>query len=340
MLRGHAEKLWALAIHGGAGDVGPEGLPVERERAIRAALAEILAAGARILAEGGTSLDAVEESVRLLEDSPLFNAGKGSVLNARGEHELDAAIMDGRTLAAGAVAGLTRIKNPVVLARRVMTRSPHVFLVGEGAMEFAKGQGVAFVEPEYFSTPERRRALERAKLRRHAREQRQEQETVGAVALDVEGHLAAATSTGGLTNKLPGRVSDSAIIGAGTFASDASCAVSCTGQGDLFIRATAARDIAARLELGAADPRSAAADPRSAAADPRSTAADLRTAAEAVLRDRVAALGGRGGLIAVDRTGRVVCPFNTDTMYRAYAAAGADAVVAIRRDEPDGNDGG
>jgi beta-aspartyl-peptidase (threonine type) len=305
------ETRWAIAIHGGAGDTGPQGLPPEREQAIRAALAEILDAGARILDEGGTSLDAVEESVRLLEDSPLFNAGKGSVFNARAEHELDAAIMDGRTLSAGAVAGLTRIKNPVMLARRVMTGSPHVFLAGEGAMEFAKSQGVAFVEPAYFSTEERRRALERARAQAPA-----EPETVGAVALDIEGHLAAATSTGGLTNKLPGRISDSALIGAGTFASDASCAVSCTGQGEFFIRATAARDVAALLEYAGAD---------------------LRAAADRVLRERVEALGGRGGLIAVDRRGRLVCPFNTDTLLRAYMAAGEAPVVAIRKDEPAGN---
>jgi beta-aspartyl-peptidase (threonine type) len=329
-----AEKRWAIAIHGGAGDTGPEGLPPSREQAIRAALAAILGAGARILAEGGTSLDAVEESVRLLEDSPLFNAGKGSVLNARGEHELDAAVMDGRTLAAGAVTGLKRIKNPVVLARRVMVRSPHVFLAGEGAMEFATSQGVAVVEPEYFTTDERRRALERARAQAKAQTQTRsaasrqpasssvppppiEQETVGAVALDIDGHLAAATSTGGLTNKLPGRVSDSALIGAGTFASDASCAVSCTGQGEFFIRATAARDIAALIEYAGAD---------------------VRAAAHRVLRERIEAYGGRGGLIAVDRSGRIVCPFNTDTMYRAYTGAGAESVIAIGKDEPDGND--
>jgi beta-aspartyl-peptidase (threonine type) len=332
-----AIRPWAIAIHGGAGDTGPEGLSAAREQAIRAALADILSTGMRILAEGGTSLDAVEECVRLLEDSPLFNAGKGAVFNARGEHELDAAIMDGRTLAAGAVAGLTRIKNPIMLARRVMTRSPHVFLSGEGAMEFAKSQGVAFVDAEYFSTEDRRRALEQVQAqarsagacRNPAAERLRpacsppagpppaEQETVGAVALDVDGHLAAATSTGGLTNKLPGRVSDSALIGAGTFASDASCAVSCTGQGEFFIRATAARDVAAQLEYAGAD---------------------LRTAAETVLRERIGARGGRGGLIAVDRGGRIVCPFNTDTMYRAYAAADIEPLTAIGRGEPDGND--
>jgi beta-aspartyl-peptidase (threonine type) len=307
-------RTWAIAVHGGAGDLVSDGLPAEREQAIRAALGEILAPGARILAEGGTSLDAVEESVRLLEDSPLFNAGRGSVFNARGEHELDASIMDGSTLAAGAVAGLTRVKNPIALARRVMAASPHVFLAGEGAMEFAKAQGLALVEPTYFSTEERRRALERAQA---ASVQGASAETVGAVALDRDGHLAAATSTGGLTNKLPGRVSDSALIGAGTFASDASCAVSCTGQGEFFIRATAARDVAALLEYAGAD---------------------LREAAESVLRERIGGRGGRGGLIAVDRGGWVVCPFNTDTMHRAYVTAGAEPVVAIGTDEPDGTD--
>ncbi|HEU4619808.1 MAG TPA: isoaspartyl peptidase/L-asparaginase [Gammaproteobacteria bacterium] len=316
MKNDRSKAAWALAIHGGAGDLGADGLPAERERAVRAALGEILGAAARILAEGGTSLDAVGEAVRLLEDSPLFNAGKGSVFNARGEHELDASIMDGATLSAGAVAGLTRVKNPIVLARRVMAASPHVFLAGEGALEFAKAERVALVEPEYFSTEDRRRALERARADA-ARSAPTEPETVGAVALDVDGHLAAATSTGGLTNKLPGRVSDSAIIGAGTYASDASCAVSCTGQGEFFIRGTAARDVAALLEYAGAD---------------------LRSAAESVLRERVEARGGRGGLIALDRIGRIVCPFDTDAMYRAYTAAGDEAVVAIGRGEPDGND--
>lgn len=321
------EPEWAIAVHGGAGDMGRPELDAGREREIRAALEEALIAGARILERGGASLDAVEEAVRRLEDSPHFNAGKGSVFNSRGEHELDASIMDGLGGNAGAVAGLTRVRNPVMLARRVMERSPHVFLVGQGAVEFARAEGFALVEPSYFSTEERRRSLERARREAKAAlaagrgagaaDAAQEPETVGAVALDRQGHLAAATSTGGITNKLPGRVSDSAVIGAGTYASDASCAVSCTGQGEFFMRATAARDVAARLEYAGED---------------------LRAAAEFVLRERVAALGGRGGLIAVDRRARVVCPFNTDTMYRAFLTEASAPCVAIYLEEPDGTD--
>jgi beta-aspartyl-peptidase (threonine type) len=317
---------WAIAVHGGAGDMGRPELEAGREREIRAGLEDALIAGARILERGGASLDAVEEAVRRLEDAPHFNAGKGSVFNSGGEHELDASIMDGLSGNAGAVAGVTCVRNPVMLARRVMERSPHVFLVGRGAVEFARAQGFALVEPSYFSTEERRRSLERAQREAKAvlgggrdagggTNAAQGPETVGAVALDRHGHLAAATSTGGITNKLPGRVSDSAVIGAGTYASDASCAVSCTGQGEFFMRATAARDVAARLEYAGAD---------------------LRAAAEFVLRERVAALGGRGGLIAVDRHGRVVCPFNTDTMYRAFLTDTSTPCVAIRLGEPGG----
>ncbi|HEX5421273.1 MAG TPA: isoaspartyl peptidase/L-asparaginase [Gammaproteobacteria bacterium] len=315
----HADRdgpVWSLAVHGGAGDLRGEALGAERERAILAALAEVLAAASGILAAGGKSLDAVEEAVRRLEDAPLFNAGKGAVLNARGEHELDASIMDGSTCAAGAAAGLRRVRNPVMLARCIMERSPHVFLQGEGAEEFASAHGIELVDPAYFRTEASLRALERvrAESRDRAGERRSpaEPETVGAVALDIHGHLAAATSTGGITNKLPGRVSDSAIIGAGTYASDESCAVSCTGQGEYFIRATAARDVAASLEHGGES---------------------LRAAAEAVLSARVAKLGGRGGLIAVDRQGAVACPFTTDTMYRGCLTSAAGPLVAIYKTE-------
>ncbi|HEX5420502.1 MAG TPA: isoaspartyl peptidase/L-asparaginase, partial [Gammaproteobacteria bacterium] len=301
-----------------AGDLHGRELGAERE--IRRALSDVLTASARILVDGGSSLDAVEDAVRRLEDSPLFNAGKGAVLNARGEHELDASIMDGGTCAAGAVAGLRHIKNPVALARRVMEASPHVFLQGQGAEEFARGAGFELVDPSYFRTEASLEALERVRAARRAAasaertERRQaEPETVGAVALDIHGHLAAATSTGGITNKLPGRVSDSAVIGAGTYASDESCAVSCTGQGEYFIRATAARDVAALIEQGGKS---------------------LAEAAEAVLSGRVAKLGGRGGLIAVDKRGCIAWPFNTDTMYRGCVSSAAGPAVAIYRGEP------
>ncbi len=316
---------WALAVHGGAGDLGRGEIDAARDRALRQTLDEVLRAAAAILERGGTSLDAVEDAVRRLEDSPLFNAGRGAVFNAAGEHELDASIMDGEACRAGAVAGLRHVRNPVCLARRIMDASPHVFLEGPGAEAFARGQhGIELVEADYFSVEERRRALERVRSNaagpgRDASSGRTRTEpgTVGAVALDRRGHLAAATSTGGITNKLPGRVSDSALIGAGTYARDGLCAVSCTGQGEYFIRATAARDVAARLEHGGAD---------------------LRSAASGVLHERVGGLGGRGGLIAVDARGRVACPFNTDTMYRAFVTAAAAAVVAIYADEPVGTD--
>src|SRR5690606_1810469 len=267
---------WALAFHGGAGaghqEDGAEALVAE----IRQALAAVLDAVARLLSGGGTALDAVEGVVARLEDSPLFNAGKGSVLNERGEFELDASIMDGRTLRAGAVAGLETAENPVRAARLVLQRSPHVFLAGAAAEAFAARQGAEPVRPAHVGPERRRAASEAAKGGAKARRGPPEGlGPVGAVALDVHGHLAAGTSTGGLTNKAVGRIGDSAIIGAGTFASDASCAVSCTGQGEIFIRATAARDVAALMEYAGLD---------------------VETAAAKVIHERVAALGGEGGL--------------------------------------------
>lgn len=305
-----AHSKWALAVHGGAGDEGEAGLAMQRESAIRGALDDVLAEGARQLASGGASLDAVEHAVRHLEDSPLFNAGKGAVFNARGEHELEASIMDGKSLRAGAVAGLRGVKNPVTLARLVMERTPHVFLQGEGSMSFARTQGVEFAAPEYFRTSERWEAFERER-RRSAAAAPREHGTVGAVALDRHGNLAAATSTGGMTNKLEGRVGDSSIIGAGTYASNTSCAVSGTGHGEYFIRATVARDIAALIEYAGMD-------------------ADA--AAEQVIRQRLTGLGGTGGVIVVDREGSVVCVFNTSLMHRGFVSESMRAHVAIRNE--------
>ena len=304
-----AAPAWALAVHGGAGALPDAGSADERERATQAALETVLQAGARILRAGGTSLDAVEDAVRRLEDSPYFNAGKGAVFNARAEHELEASIMDGRTLAAGAVAVLRGIKNPIVLARRVMQRSPHVFLQGEGALAFAESEGVGLVAPGYFRTEERFRALREAKAREAAgRPPAPQTSTVGAVALDVRGDLAAATSTGGLTNKAVGRVGDSSIIGAGTYASNASCAVSGTGQGEYFIRATVARDVGALMEYAGKDAQSAA---------------------DAIVHGRLARIGGKGGVIVVDRAGNVVFAFNTPVMYRGFVTEAHGASIAV-----------
>lgn len=300
-------KRWSLAVHGGAGDSRSDKLDAERERAIRAVLAEVLEIGAQALAGGAASLDVVEDAVRRLEDSPWFNAGKGSVFNANGEHELDASIMDGQSLRAGAVASVRVVKNPVVLARWVMERSPHVLLQGAGAAAFAAAEGMPLVGPDYFWTEHRWQALKEARLR--AAKPASGGGTVGAVALDRRGNLAAATSTGGVTNKLPGRIGDSALIGAGTYASNASCAVSCTGQGDFFIRATAARDIAALVEY----------------AD-----ADLDTAVETVIRNRLGKLGGKGGAVAVGRDGYVAWAFNTELMYRGNVTHATPVQVAIR----------
>ena len=322
---------WALAVHGGAGTLRRQDLAAEAERTYRAALERALDAGQAILDGGGAALDAVECAVVCLEDDPLFNAGRGAVLTADGRHELDASIMDGRTRAAGAVAGVRRVRNPIRLARLVMERSPHVLLVGEGAEAFAREQGMDLVDPGWFSTARRRAQLAAAQRELGEDVPARSEDTlvdpelagacpddrtlgtVGAVALDAAGHLAAATSTGGLTNKRPGRVGDSPIIGAGTYADDGSCAVSATGTGELFIRAVAAHDVAARM---------------------RYAGQTLAEAARAAVMDTVAGLGGAGGggLIAVDAAGEVAMPFDTEGMYRGCAVAGGLRRVDIFRD--------
>lgn len=303
---------WALAVHGGAGAVPKAGLDPDNEAAVRAAMAAALQAGARALAAGVTSLDAVEQAVCALEDSALFNAGKGSVFNARGEHELEASIMDGRTLNAGAVANLRGIKNPVTLARWVMERTPHVYLAGDGAIAFAQAEGMELVAPDYFWTEQSWSALKSERLRAGRARRSLEHGTVGAVALDRDGNLAAATSTGGMTNKLPGRIGDSSVIGAGTYASNESCAVSCTGHGEYFIRAAAARDICALVEYGS----------RTA-----------RKAAEAIIHEKVEALGGVGGAIVVDRHGEVMRVFNAQIMYFGKVTHDTRAMTAIYAEE-------
>jgi beta-aspartyl-peptidase (threonine type) len=293
----------AIAVHGGAGAFGKRAQDPTARAGYRAGLEQALAAGYATLARGGSSVDAVEAAVLVLEDEPLFNAGRGAVFAADGTHELDAAIMDGATLAAGAVACVRLIRHPVLLARRVMERSGHVLLAGPGAEAFAREQQLEFMAPEWFATEERR-----AEFLARARERPPESGTVGAVALDSHGNLAAATSTGGTTGKRPGRVGDSPLIGAGTYAANAGCAVSATGQGEYLIRATVAREVCARMEL---------------------LGEDLRQAARRVIHDRLGALGGRGGAIAIDRSGAIALEFNTECMFRGLKAADGRREISI-----------
>lgn len=305
-----------IAIHGGAGTLSRAHISAEQERAYHAALQQVLLAGQAVLAQGGTAMEAVCEAVRLLEDCPLFNAGHGAVFTAQATHELDAAVMDGATLAAGAVAGVSRIRNPVQAARAVMQNGQHVLMVAEGAERMAQEAGLATVEPSYFSTPARHAQLLAAQARQagvvldhdgaaalagRVIDEGRKMGTVGAVALDAHGHLAAATSTGGMTNKLPGRLGDSPLIGCGTYADDRTAAVSCTGHGESFIRVAAAHDVCARMAYGGAS---------------------LEAATHAVVHEALPAVQGTGGLIAVDRQGNVCLPFNTEGMYRGLARVG------------------
>jgi beta-aspartyl-peptidase (threonine type) len=309
------QKRFALAVHGGAGTIERDKMTADKDQEYRSGLERALRAGYDVLNSGGSSLDATEAAVRVLEDDPHFNAGKGAVFTSAGTNELDAAIMDGKTLKAGTVAVLRHIKNPVELARLVMEKSPHVMLSGEGAEKFATENGIRLVDQKYFFTQERWDALQKMKAaqkNRHATMIITDQDrhgTVGAVALDQNGNLAAATSTGGTTNKRPGRVGDSPIIGGGTYANNATCAVSGTGEGEYFIRATVAHDISALMEY---------------------RGMKLQDAAQIVL-DKVAKLGGTGGLIAVDREGNIALPFNTSGMYRGHVDPSGRFVIEIYR---------
>ena len=309
---------FALAIHGGAGVIERDQLSAADEQSIRADLERALEAGRAILAEGGSALDAVEAAVVALEESPRFNAGKGSVYNAEGRHELDASIMEGRTRRAGAVAGVETIRNPVRLARAVMEESPHVMMISAGAERFADTRPhIVRVANDWFDTDARRAQLdqEQARERAEAADANPDADnlrgkyfgTVGAVALDAHGDLAAATSTGGMTNKRYGRVGDSPLIGAGTWA-DERCAVSGTGWGEFFIRNVVAHDIAARMAYGGAS---------------------LAAAADAVILQRVPELGGDGGAIAIDRDGNIAMPFNTSGMYRGWVKPDGSRGTAI-----------
>ena len=313
------QKKYALAIHGGAGTIDRSKITPELERAYRDGLERSLRAGFDILQKGGSSLDAVEAAVRVLEDDPHFNAGKGAVFTEAGTNELDAAIMDGKTLKAGAVASVKHIKNPISLARMVMEKSPHVMMDCAGAEAFAKQNGVELVDQKYFYTEERWQALQRVKDaekkaggvggKKFIISDQDRHGTVGAVALDQAGNIAAATSTGGTTNKKAGRIGDSPVIGAGTYANNATCAVSATGDGEYFIRSVVAHDIAALMEY---------------------RAMPLAQAAQEVL-DKVAKLGGTGGLIAIDRKGNITQPFNTSGMYRGSIDETGKSDVAIYR---------
>lgn len=312
------DKNFGIVIHGGAGTILKENMTPEMDKAYRAVLAEAIEVGHAILKAGGTSQEAVEKTIHVMEDSPLFNAGKGAVLTAKGKASLDASFMDGKTLNAGAISGVSHIKNPISTAIAVMENSPHVMLSGEGADAFAQEQGMATVPNSYFITERRKNALERV--------QKNEQKqlsfydpfikdskfgTVGCVALDKKGNLAAGTSTGGMTNKKWDRIGDAPIIGAGTYANNNSCAVSATGWGEFFIRSVVAHDIAALVEY---------------------KGLSVREAARQVLQ-KVADLGGDGGVIVMDASGDVALEFNTAGMYRAHMNAKGQLDVKIYKDE-------
>ena len=307
-----ADAPITLVIHGGAG-IARKDLPPEKEAACRKTLEEALRSGHKVLNDGGSSLDAVQAAIIVLEDSPLFNAGRGAVLTSEGKVEMDASIMDGQRLTAGAVASIRGVRNPIRLARMVMERSPHVLLMGGGAEEFARKCQLPFESEEWFITPEQQEKLRKAKEHptgfvAPGDDLTMLMGTVGAVALDKQGHLAAGTSTGGLTNKMHGRVGDSPIIGAGNYAEDGVCAVSCTGHGESFIRSVVAYDVAARMKYAKRD---------------------LVTAAREVIHEKLPKINGRGGLIALDAEGHVTAPFNTPGMFHGSITADGTVRVAI-----------
>jgi len=296
---------WAIVIHGGAGAMSKSKMTPELDKKYRDGLNEALSAGKKLLSEGGTSLDAVETVIRILENNPMFNAGKGAVFTHDGKNELDAAIMDGSNLAAGSIAGVTDIKNPIIAARRVMTNSSHVMLSGVGASQFAREQGLEIVPPEYFYTESRYKDQQEIL-------KRENNGTVGCCALDKSGNLAAGTSTGGMANKKYNRVGDAPIIGAGTYANNSTCAVSATGHGEFFIRWTVAHDISALMEY---------------------KGLSLKEASDLVVMDKLVKAGGSGGVICVDKFGNVAMPFNSEGMFRAYASADGKEGVAIYKEE-------
>jgi len=318
----HQEK-YVMVIHGGAGTILKKNMTPQKEAAYKAGLEAALQAGYKAIQSGKSSLDAVEAAIRVLEDNPLFNAGKGAVFTHDGRNEMDAAIMNGKTLEAGSVAGVSTIRNPITAARAVMEKSEHVMLTGRGAEQFAKEAGLEIVDPSYFRTPERWEGLQKA-LREDSIKSKLDHSyqpagklgienidnkfgTVGAVALDKAGNLAAGTSTGGMTNKKYGRVGDAPIIGAGTYANNKTVAISCTGWGEFFIRSVVAYDLSAMMEY---------------------KGLTVQEAGKAVI-EKVGTLGGNGGLIALDKEGHAALPFNTEGMYRGMVTADGKITIEI-----------
>ncbi|MEA2491264.1 MAG: L-asparaginase / beta-aspartyl-peptidase [Acidobacteriota bacterium] len=308
-----------LVIHGGAGTITKKSMTAEMEREYRTKLEEALKTGHAILAKGGTSIDAVEATIHVMEDSPLFNAGKGAVFTHEGRNEMDASIMDGKTKKAGAVAGVTIIRNPISAARAVMDKSPHVMMMGRGAELFATKMGLEIVDPSYFWTERRWKALQQELLEEQGKKPSASVEptepkkfgTVGAVALDRDGNLAAGTSTGGMTNKQFGRIGDSPIIGAGTYADNESCAVSGTGHGEFFIRWTVAYDIAALMKY---------------------RGLTVQQAGDEVIHKKLEPINAEGGVIILDAKGNFATPFNSEGMYRGYIAADGIPHVLIYKE--------
>ncbi len=304
--------MYTIAIHGGSGTINRSEITPEQEKDYRQGLEDALEAGYNILTRGGSALDAVEQAVRSLEENPLFNAGKGSVFAANGKHEMDASVMCGQELKAGAVAGVTNVRNPISLARAVMEQSENVFLLGAGAEDFAREHNLTIEPDDYFFTEQRFEQLKQAQKENKTQLDHSKKNTgkgtVGAVALDSEGNLAAATSTGGLTNKKYGRVGDTPVIGAGTYANNETCAVSCTGYGEFFIRSVVAYDISCLMAY---------------------KGLSLRDACDFVVQGKLKDRGGEGGLIAVDRDGNVELPFNSEGMYRAWRNEAGEGEIAI-----------
>jgi beta-aspartyl-peptidase (threonine type) len=297
---------WAIVIHGGAGTIKREFMTPEKDSLYRAKLAEALNVGSEILKNGGTSMDAVEQTIHILEESPLFNAGRGSVFNERGQNEMDAAIMNGETHAAGAVVNVHTIKSPISAARAVMEKSEHVMLTSEGAEIFAKKQGLEIVEPEYFFDQRRWDSFKKAKdkIDKHG--------TVGCVALDENGNIAAGTSTGGMTMKMYGRVGDVPVIGAGTYADNATCGISATGHGEFFIRNVVAYDVAALMKY---------------------KGMSIEEASEEVIMNKLKPIGGSGGIIGLDAQGNTIMTFNSAGMYRGKVSSNSEMIIAIYGDE-------
>lgn len=310
---------FSIVIHGGAGTIEKENMSAEQQTKYHQKLEEAIRVGYTILKNGGTSLDAVEKTINILEDSPLFNAGRGAVLTYEGINEHDASIMDGKTLNAGASAGTRTIKNPINLARAVMDNSPHVMLSGRGAETFAQEQGLDIVDPNYFFTENKQKALERVKASENNKTasfydidiNNSKYGTVGCAALDKNGNLAAGTSTGGMTNKRWGRIGDAPIIGAGTYANNATCAVSSTGWGEFFIRGMVAHDISALMEY---------------------KGLSLKEASQLVIQKKLTELGGDGGIIAIDKHGNMVMEFNTSGMFRATMNDKGELYVGMFKD--------